>query len=144
MSSADPTLTVAIVARLDDAVLDALAERLAPRLEARLARQPGAEVRTDRWMTTAEAADHLGVTPNTLHKLTAARTIPFSQDSPGCRCYFRRSDLDRWRNTARPQRALVGRPGDSRALPLDTTLAGSSMRVLLTATAEASAWEAPA
>jgi len=92
------TLAAAIVAGLDDDALDTLAERLAPRLEARLGRTPG-EASADRWMTTAEAADSLGITANALHKLTAARAIPFSQDGPGCRCYFRRSDLDRWRDS---------------------------------------------
>jgi len=90
-------LVSALLTELDDDALDALAERLAPRLEARLARssQPDA----DRWMTTAEAAGYLGMTANALHKLTATRAIPFSQDAPGARCYFKRSDLDRWRDS---------------------------------------------
>ncbi len=77
-----------------------LSERLAPRLEARFAQSPNSGAGADRWMTTAEAAAYLGVTPNALHKLTRARAIPFSQDGPGCRCYFKRSDLDRWRDSS--------------------------------------------
>lgn len=91
-------LAAALVDALDDDALDALAERLAPRLEARFATSK-AKGGPDRWMTTAEAADYLGMTANALHKLTASRALPFAQDGPGCRCYFRRSDLDRWRAT---------------------------------------------
>ena len=91
-------LAAALVDALDDDALDALAERLAPRLEARFATSKG-KGGPDRWMTTAEAADYLGMTANALHKLTAARALPFAQDGPGCRCYFKRSDLDRWRDS---------------------------------------------
>ncbi len=103
---AGDTLGAALIAGLDDDALDALAERLAPRLEARIGRPLGSEVGADRWMTTAEAAGYLGMTANALHKLTAARAIPFSQDGPGCRCYFRRADLDHWRESgARSRRS---------------------------------------
>lgn len=91
-------LAAALVDALDDDALDALAERLAPRLEAHFATSK-AKGGPDRWMTTAEAADYLGMTANALHKLTAARAIPFAQDGPGCRCYFKRSDLDCWRDS---------------------------------------------
>ena len=91
------SLAAALVAGLDDDALDALAERLAPRIEARLGRSRVPATDAERWMTTAEAADYLGMTTNALHKLTAARAIPFSQDGPGCRCYFKRSELDSWR-----------------------------------------------
>jgi hypothetical protein len=40
---------------------------------------------------------HLGITTNGLHKLTASRSIPFEQDGPNCRCWFKRSELDAWR-----------------------------------------------
>lgn len=86
-------LAQALLDSLDDQALDSLADLLAPRLEARRATPTPAE---DRWMTTAEAAAHIGRTPTALHKLTAARAIPFSQEGPGARCYFRRSDLDAW------------------------------------------------
>ena len=56
------TLAAAIVAGLDDDALDALAERLAPRLEARLGRGPGAEVGPEHWMTPTDAARYLGLT----------------------------------------------------------------------------------
>ena len=37
---------------------------------------------------------------DTLRKLAAERAIPSEQDGPGCKLYFRRSDLDAWRTAA--------------------------------------------
>lgn len=55
-------------------------------------------VQEDRWMDTREAAAYLGFgSPGPLKKLTAARTVPFHQDTPGGKCWFLRSELDRWR-----------------------------------------------
>jgi hypothetical protein len=51
----------------------------------------------DGWLDTNHAAAYLGITANGLHKLTAGRLIPFEQDGPGCRCWFKRSELDAWR-----------------------------------------------
>jgi excisionase family DNA binding protein len=51
----------------------------------------------DVWLTTAQAASYLGLSVNALHKLTAARMIPFEQEGPGCKLYFRRWELDAWR-----------------------------------------------
>ena len=86
-------LATALLEALDDDALDRLAERLAPRLAGSLA--AGAAPEPDRWLTTREAG-YIGHSTTALHKLTAARAIPFSQDGPGARCYFRRSDLDAW------------------------------------------------
>ena len=80
-------------ALLDDLEPDDLAElarRLAPFL-------PAPPVEAGGWLTTAQAAEHLGISVHALHRLTAARTVPFHQDGPGARCFFRRSDLDAWR-----------------------------------------------
>jgi hypothetical protein len=54
-------------------------------------------IEPDRWLTTAEAEAHLGCSPNALHKLTAAGAVPFQQDCPGAKLYFKRSELDDWR-----------------------------------------------
>lgn len=88
-------LAQALLDQLDDEALDALAQRLAPLVANRVATaaHPAA---ADRWLTTREAAAYIGRSPNALHKLSAARVVPFSQDGPGARCYFRRSDLDAW------------------------------------------------
>ena len=49
-------------------------KRLAPYLPA----PPAAG--EDRWMGTREAAEYLGISVEALHKLTASRSIPFTQD----------------------------------------------------------------
>jgi hypothetical protein len=50
------------------------------------------------WLTSLEAADHLGLTTNALDKHCAARAgIPFHQDVPGGKRWFHRDELDRWR-----------------------------------------------
>lgn len=90
-----PSVILALVDELDDAVLERLADRLAPHVAAHL--QPRAPEGEDRWLTARQAAEHLGLSIHALHKLTAARTIPFEQEGPGCRLWFRRSELDRWR-----------------------------------------------
>jgi len=87
-------LARAFVAVLDDAALDVLAERLAPRLANQLAPRTTFE---EGWLDSKGAASYLGITVNALHKPTAARAIPFEQEGPGCKCWFKRSDLDRWR-----------------------------------------------
>ena len=89
-------LAAALLEALDEAALDRLAEKLGPRLAGSLAAGAGPE--PDRWLTTREAAAHIGVSVHALHRLSADRRIPASQDRPGGRLYFRRSELDRWRS----------------------------------------------
>ena len=72
-----------------DHLADAVASRVAVRLNER-------RETTGGWMDSAEAARYIGRSISSLHKLTAARRIPFSQDGPGAKCFFRRSDLDDW------------------------------------------------
>jgi hypothetical protein len=73
---------------LDDDALDTLAERLAPRIAARLPKTAGS--------TPKGAADYLGLpSVNALHRLSAERRIPASQDREGGKLYFQRSALDR-------------------------------------------------
>jgi len=89
------SLARAFLAELDSDALAELAERLAPLLAERLRTEPVDDDR--RWLSTREAAAYLGIPTSSPHKLTAAREIPFQQDGPGCRCWFRRDELDRWR-----------------------------------------------
>jgi excisionase family DNA binding protein len=84
----------ALLQELDDRALDALADRLAPRLTERLR---VAALSVDGWLDARAAAAYLGITLNALHKMTAARRIPFEQHGPGAKCYFKRSQLDAWR-----------------------------------------------
>lgn len=88
--SAPLEVTIALPAE----VIDKLAEAVAADVVQRLSE---AGTHGDRWLTTREAADYLGLTVAAIHKRTAARQIPFEQAGPGCKCYFRSADLDHWR-----------------------------------------------
>jgi excisionase family DNA binding protein len=94
-----PDLASALVNALDEGALDALAERLAPRLAARAVREAATTPSDDGWLTTRQAADYLGLTRTALHRHTAERSIPFQQDCPGGKCWFKRSSLDAWRES---------------------------------------------
>ena len=76
-------------------LLDHIAERLAAVITERLA---VSDQRPHEWFDSRHAAEYLGVHRDTLRKLAAERAIPSEQDGPGCKLYFRRSDLDAWRS----------------------------------------------
>lgn len=106
MSAADGDLTRALLADPAAGVfLDALADRIADRLAYRLI---AVRDDSDRWLTTREAARHLGMHPDNLRKLAAARAIPSEQRAPGCVRHFRLSELDQWRESGGPRRPSVG------------------------------------
>lgn len=100
----DP-LAAALLAKLDDQALDDLAERLAPRLADRLAGLTGGRPDTTARMDAHAAAAYLGLSVDALHKLTAARTVPFEQDGRGSKLWFSRAALDDWRDCRRRGRA---------------------------------------
>lgn len=95
MAGGADTILRALVADADEATLRDLAERLRPWLA------PAAVEEPDRWVETREAARIVGLSRNAMHKLTAAREVPFSQDTPGGKCYFRVRDLHGWREQHR-------------------------------------------
>lgn len=85
----------AMVAELasDPEALEALQQLIMPLMESmapRVAEPAG-------WLDTKGAAEYLGISANALHKHTSARTIAFTQDVPGGKCWFKRKDLDAWR-----------------------------------------------
>jgi excisionase family DNA binding protein len=85
-------------------VIDRLAERVALVLADRF----GADERDcNDWLDCRHAAKYLGVHRDTLRKLAAERAIPSEQDGPGCKLYFRRSDLDAWRRGGGRRRHLA-------------------------------------
>jgi excisionase family DNA binding protein len=91
MSAIEKAFGLALVAALEDPeTRERVAELLAPYLV------PTAPAQ-DRWLSTKEAAEYLGVTPNAMHKLTGKREIPFEQDGPGAKCWFQIADLDAYR-----------------------------------------------
>jgi hypothetical protein len=51
----------------------------------------------DGWLDAKRAADYVGLSVDALQKLTADRAIPFEQEGPGCKLFFKRSELDSWR-----------------------------------------------
>ncbi len=109
----DTGWAAAVIEALDDQALGVLAERLAPYLE-----QQSSEATRDRWLSAKDAAAHLGISVQALHKLTAAREVPFEQDGPGCKLWFRRAELDRWREgggPSPPKTASTPLPHRSRA-----------------------------
>lgn len=77
---------------LHESDIEAIAQRVARLLDEEQA--AGAQ---DRWMTSDDAAAYLKVSLHTLRDLIARQAIPYSQERPGARLYFRASDLDRWR-----------------------------------------------
>jgi excisionase family DNA binding protein len=83
------SLATALLAELDDAALDLLAERLAPRLVAR-AKRP-----TDGWLRGADAiAAYIGARRSRVYALTSARRLPVERD--GSALLARKSELDAW------------------------------------------------
>lgn len=74
--------------------LAALAHALRPYLDVSQPAGPGG------WLNSRQAAQHLGISVHALRRLTAARELPMSQGAPGGRVFFRRADLDRWRDQA--------------------------------------------
>jgi excisionase family DNA binding protein len=99
------TVTAALV--LDGVRTMSQAEREELRALLDLARTPSHD--HDGWITSREASAYLGLTLSALHRLTATRAIPFEQDVPGGKCWFRRGDLDTWRRggSRRPDRLTL-------------------------------------
>ena len=81
----------------DEGGLRRLAELLAPYMPV-----PAAAGEPDRWLSTREAAEYAGTTPNALHKAMAAREVRFEQDTPRGKAWFKRADIDAWRRGERP------------------------------------------
>jgi excisionase family DNA binding protein len=83
----------------EPSVLEQLLDHIADRLAAVIAKRlMVSDNRPDEWFDSRHAAEYLGVHRDTLRKLAAERAIPSEQDGRGCKLYFRRSDLDAWRN----------------------------------------------
>jgi excisionase family DNA binding protein len=82
-------------------VLDAVIAELAERVAAAVVSRLGATQDQDaaEWLDSREAAAYLGVHRDTLRKLAAERAIATHQDGPGCKLFFRRSELDEWRRS---------------------------------------------
>ncbi len=85
------SLAQALIAELTDHDLDLLAERLAPRLRARFAKNEEA----DGWLRGADQiAEYIGAPRSRVYALTSAGRIPVERD--GSSLVARRSELDAW------------------------------------------------
>ena len=80
--------------RLIEGLLTQLTDHVAAAIVDRLQPTAGG---TDDWLDSRHAAEYLGLHRDTLRRLAGERAIPSEQDGPGCKLYFRRSDLDDWR-----------------------------------------------
>jgi excisionase family DNA binding protein len=80
-------------------LLEALIDGSASRVAAAVATKLPAveEAPAGEWLDSRTAAAYLGIHRDTLRKLAAERTIPAHQDGPRCKLFFRRCDLDEWR-----------------------------------------------
>lgn len=83
-------LARALLDELEPEDLATLAERLSPFLRAPTRRD-------DEWLSTKQTAEYLGLTVHAVHHYISEGRLPFHQERPGARCYFRRSELDAWR-----------------------------------------------
>ena len=90
-----PATATAVELSVTESLVGQLADRVAATVVEGLS---GENDRGDDWFDSRHAADYLGVHRDTLRKLAAERSIPSEQDGPGCKLYFRRSDLDAWRS----------------------------------------------
>lgn len=92
----DP-LAAALLDKLDaGALLERLADADPAALERFAHRIDELRGRRDDVMDRRPAAAYLGLTPDALYKRTQSGEVPSAQDRPGCRLFYRRSDLDRW------------------------------------------------
>ncbi len=80
------TLADALLAELDDAALDALAAKLAGRLNVAQSAEP------EPYLTVEQAAEYLACKPKRVYDLCSQRRLPFAKD--GSRTLLRRADLD--------------------------------------------------
>ena len=72
-------------------------ERIARRAAELVTERLTERKREDPWLTSSQAAAHLGISLHALRHLVARRALPYSQERPGAKVYLRASDLDRWR-----------------------------------------------
>jgi excisionase family DNA binding protein len=83
---------VEITFTVPDAMLDALAERVARRVLSQLEPPQSASP----WLDDEAAHEYLPFSRDQLYKLTAAKAIPFRKKRDGQGLLFHRGELERW------------------------------------------------
>ena len=91
---------IEVRAVLDEEQLAAIAAKVRADLSTEI--QPNAEPWPE-WLSVESAARYLDVAQERVRKLIARRAVPYYQEAPGCRIFFRRSELDEWMQTFRVQ-----------------------------------------
>ena len=91
---------------LTDETLQQLVEAVVARVRAEL--EPSEQ--RQEWLSVESAARYLDVGVERVRKLAAGRDLPYYQEGPGCRVFFRRSELDAWMSGTRiaPRREPEG------------------------------------
>jgi hypothetical protein len=79
--------------QLDNEDVEAIARRVVELLREELREQRS----EDPWLHSRQAADHLGISLHALRHLVARQAVPYVQDRPGSKIFFRASQLDAWR-----------------------------------------------
>ena len=87
-----PTPGRELTLTVPDALLEALAERVAELVKERLQAPPPASP----WLDFEAALEYLRFSRDQLYKLTAARAVPFRKKRGGQALLFHREELDRW------------------------------------------------
>jgi excisionase family DNA binding protein len=75
------------------ALLDAMVERAAEL--AMLSLKERVDPRWPEWMSVKTAAAYLDVSVERVRKLAARGALPYYQEGPSCRIFFRRDEIDR-------------------------------------------------
>jgi hypothetical protein len=93
-------LLLEMVRSASDAIKAEIVHLLQPDLIRLIESIGAANALADSWMDLNDASVYAGITTDAMHKHTAAKTVPFEQDVPGGKCWFKRSGLDAWRRGA--------------------------------------------
>ena len=85
----------AISLQLSGEALAQLIEQISEHVLAKLA-ENGQQSGWPEWMSVETAAAYLDVSAERVRKLQARSEIPYYQEAPNCRVFFRRQELDQW------------------------------------------------
>jgi excisionase family DNA binding protein len=96
---------------LPPAAVEVFAERAAAIVLAQLGEHDASSSEWPEWMSVETAARYLDASKERVRKLKERREIPYYQEGPGCRVFFRRSELDAWMDGFRQRDARVDLTG---------------------------------
>jgi excisionase family DNA binding protein len=88
---------VKIEIEIPEAVLDAIAAKVAAQIKPTLMRPPESRAQAEELMSVCQLAAHLGVSKDGIYRKTAGNEIPFVK--VGRLVKFRRSEIDAWLST---------------------------------------------